>query len=388
MPGVSRRTVLMTGGAAVVVLGAGYAGHILTKSLGPARAPWEAAQQGFGDPRLDALAYAILAPNPHNMQPWLIELTGPETMTLYCDTSRLLPETDPPGRQITIGLGAFLELFRQAAAEMGYRVRVDAFPEGEPQPTLDERPVARITMTADANARPDPLFASTLQRRTSRVKFDARPVPEETLSAIRFAARRTRDLRQVIGWTSEGEEVAWLKALCIQGWEIEANLDRTLEESTAVTRIGANEVNANPDGISLTGPMLEVMNDVGVLTREGMLEVGSTAHQATIDFYNGLIEASPSFMWLNTIGNSRIEQLEAGATWVRLNQAATREGVSFQPLSQVLQEFPEMAGPYEAIHERLNAPLPARVQGLFRLGFAPAAGPSPRWPLESRLVSA
>ena len=29
---------------------------------------------------------------------------------------RLLPETDPPGRQIIIGLGAFLELLRQAGA--------------------------------------------------------------------------------------------------------------------------------------------------------------------------------------------------------------------------------------------------------------------------------
>ena len=32
----------------------------------------------FGDVRLDALAYAILAPNPHNMQPWKIELDGDE----------------------------------------------------------------------------------------------------------------------------------------------------------------------------------------------------------------------------------------------------------------------------------------------------------------------
>ena len=49
-------------------------------------------------------------------------------MTLYVDTDRLLPETDPYNRQITIGLGCFLEIMRMAAAEDGYRVDLDALP--------------------------------------------------------------------------------------------------------------------------------------------------------------------------------------------------------------------------------------------------------------------
>ena len=51
---------------------------------------------------------------------------------LLCDGERLLPETDPFGRQILIGCGAFLELAVIAAAQRGLAVQVDLFPEGPP----------------------------------------------------------------------------------------------------------------------------------------------------------------------------------------------------------------------------------------------------------------
>ena len=76
------------------------------------------------------ISYAILAPSPHNRQPWLIALEGDYAMALYCDLDRLLPETDPTNRQITIGLGAFVEVLRQAANEAGYSLKATPFPEG------------------------------------------------------------------------------------------------------------------------------------------------------------------------------------------------------------------------------------------------------------------
>lgn len=44
------------------------------------------------------VSYAILAPSPHNVQPWRVKLTGPSALDLYVDPTRLLPETDPPYR--------------------------------------------------------------------------------------------------------------------------------------------------------------------------------------------------------------------------------------------------------------------------------------------------
>ena len=76
-----RRTLLVTGGAAIALLG-GAGAWLGTRKSVSARQPWEAASTGFGDPRLDAMAYAILAPNAHNMQPWQARLDGDDTLTL------------------------------------------------------------------------------------------------------------------------------------------------------------------------------------------------------------------------------------------------------------------------------------------------------------------
>ena len=91
-------------------------------------------------------------------------------------------------------------------------------------------------------------------------------------------------------------------------------------------------------------------------------------------------------LWSTTATNTRQDQLNAGATWVRLHQAATREGLAFHPLSQSLQEFAAMEPNYRRVHAWLASP-GHTVQMLVRLGYTGSAGPSPRQPLLSRLVT-
>jgi hypothetical protein len=59
--------------------------------------------------------------------------------------------------------------------------------------------------------------------------------------------------------------------------------------------------------------------------------------------------------------------------------------VATQPLSQALQEYPEMAVPYGEIHSRL-APRGGTVQMFARIGYGPEVTPSPRWPLEAKIL--
>lgn len=386
---ISRRALLVTGAASVLVLGAGYGGLVAKSSITKARAPWREAAKGFGDVRLNAAAYAILAPSPHNLQPWQIRLNGSDRLTLYCDLARRLPQTDPPDRQTTIGLGAFLELLRQAAAEQGYRAEIEPFPDGEPGERLDARPIAHVRFAEEVATPKDPLFGLVLARRTNRQAYTpGRPVAAETIDRLQAAALAGPGLEGcAFSATSEAGTVSRLKALCLRGWEIEITKPETWQESLKLTRIGAKQVIDNPDGISLHGPMLEALGMAGILTTEEMAKPGTTAANSTKTFYDGLIEHSPTLAWLITGGNSRREQLAAGAAWVRYQLAAAREGVAFQPLSQILQEFPEMAGPYAEVHEHFAIEAPGRIQGLFRLGYAPQAAASPRWPLHTRLIT-
>ena len=83
------------------------------------------------DIRWIVLSYAILAANMHNTQPWIVDLTGPGGLDLYVDQQRLLPETDPPARQIYISQGTFLENLKLAAQQYGYRTNIIYFPKGE-----------------------------------------------------------------------------------------------------------------------------------------------------------------------------------------------------------------------------------------------------------------
>ncbi|MEO1135790.1 MAG: twin-arginine translocation pathway signal protein [Pseudomonadota bacterium] len=386
---LTRRLLLMTGGAGVVLVGAGL-GSVLHSDLRGARAPWRTAGKRFEDPRLNALSYAVLAPSPHNRQPWLVRLeAAADALTLFCDLDRLLPHTDPPNRQVVIGLGAFLELLRQAAAEEGYGLRITTFPEGEPWPVLDARPVASVKFVEAGGAPKDPLFDTILDRRTSRVRFDQkRPIANETLSLLDQVLRSEDGEFEWVNDPVNGEA---LKSLCREAWEIEMATQATHKESTALTRIGEKEINENPDGISLSGPVIESLSLVGVMNRIQMNDPSSRAYDEARKYYNSLIDSAMAFGWLSTAANSRRDQLRVGGGWVRLHQAATRAGLAMQPLSQPLQEFPEMAEKFEEIHDFTGFAVPTdetsgRVQGLFRFGYAKAPPPAPRWPMQTRIV--
>ena len=104
---------------------------------------------GHTEVRRRAVAYAITAPNPHNLQPWLADLATPGQITLRLDPQRLLPATDPFGRQILMGAGCFLELLSQAAAAQGQQAEVALFPQGAPGPALaDGQPSWLLRETA------------------------------------------------------------------------------------------------------------------------------------------------------------------------------------------------------------------------------------------------
>ena len=380
----TRRLLLSTASRALLLLaGASATAQPLPAGADPL-APWRAAPAAsHPDWRVRAAGWAVLAPNPHNRQPWVLQFRGADEVLLRCDLDRRLPVTDPEDRQITIGLGAFTALFRMAAAAEGIALDITPFPEGAPSGRLDSRPVA-LLRRAPGRAEPDPLFAHALARRSAKRPFAMdRPLPEGALATL--AA-----LSPAIHATADADRVAPLRELMWRAWMVELETPAAHLESVNLMRLGRAEVAARPDGISIWGPGLEEMVASGALTRAGFALPGSPAHVTMVERYRPMLAATPALVWTTSAGNTKPEALAAGADWLRLNLAATGLGLALHPVSQALQEYPEMAGPFADIHRLLGVAAPGRVQMLGRLGIlpGPAAAPTPRWPAESRIMGA
>lgn len=374
-----RKTLALIGGG--VITAAAATGYAVTRSPSKALAPWDLAGT-YTDPRKKALSFALLAPNPHNRQPWIVDLSKDSEVTLFADLERLLPETDPLNRQITIGLGCFLEVMRMAAAQDGYRVDLTLFPEGQNDSHLDKRPIAHAVFIKDTFQKPDPLFQHVMSRRSNKEPFDtSRAVMPDALLQL----ARTLGHGVQFGGSVDAQDVAELRDLTHTALQIEVETPHTYQESVDLFRIGYREVNDNPDGIDFSGPLFETLHLTGLFTRESVVDTSSTAYKSGLDAVFANTDTAMGHIWLVTETNTRHDQIIAGQNWVRVNLATTALDLGLQPLSQILQEYPEMDTPYQTIHNRL-APNGGTVQMLGRIGYGPRVAPSPRWPLEAKIA--
>jgi hypothetical protein len=350
-----------------------------------------AAWQGPGgqaDVRRWLVGHALLAPHSHNLQSWLVDLGVPGEITLFIDRSRLLPKTDPLSRQMMMSQGTFIELLDLAARQKGLRAEIELFPQGSFGPTsVDARPTARIRLAPDASVQPDPLFAQIFRRRTNREAYEAR---EPDAGALQTIAESVRPPPVRVGFAAGDAQAGTLaqhRRIAKEAWRIELVTPRTVMESMKVLRVGPREIAQHRDGISLNDPMVRALAAVGLFDRSQAPAPDDAATTTQIKDFNSRIDTTPAFFWLVTEGNDREMQINAGRAYARAQLAATAAGLSMQPLSQALQEYPEQTVPYTEIHQMLDAPAPRfTVQMWARLGYAPAIEPAPRRGLEAHIL--
>ena len=350
---------------------------------------WKGPTEDGGDVRRWILSYALLAPHSHNLQSWLVDLRQPGEITLYCDLTRLLPETDPFSRQIMMSQGTFIELLDMAARQKGLRADVELFPQGEfGAAGPDKRPTARIRLAADASVRPDPLFAQVLHRHTNREAYELREPAQAALQAI-AASVAGQPIRAGFATGAQPQALQQHRAIAMEAWRIELETPRTVMESYKVLRVGPQEIAAHRDGISVNTPLVRALAMLGLFDRSKAPAPDDSATTGQVKDFNARLTTTPAFFWLVTEGNDRKTQVNAGRAYVRTQLAATAQGLAMQPLSQALQEYPEQAKPYADIHALLQAPRPSHtVQMWARLGYAPAIGPAPRRGLDAHILKA
>jgi nitroreductase len=121
------------------------------------------------------------APSIHNTQPWRWRVLE-ETLELYADRSRQLPELDPDGHLQMLSCGAALQHASLALAAQGWRVDVDRVLDGD----LLARLQAGEHVGADAQAM-RLLRASEIRHSDRRPGVDE-PIAADALQAVVEAA--------------------------------------------------------------------------------------------------------------------------------------------------------------------------------------------------------
>ncbi len=163
-------------------------------------------------------------------------------------------------------------------------------------------------------------------------------------------------------------------------------------ESMRVLRFGSAEIDRHRDGIVITQPMLVTLAKLGLVDRTKFPAPDSQTTTGQIKDFNAITEATPAYLWIVTEGNTRAQQILAGRAYVRVNLAGTAVGLAMHPNEQALQEYPQVAQQYQAIHTLLGTPAPRyTVQMLARVGYLPSttpvAKPAPRRGLDAHLLA-
>lgn len=355
-------------------------------TLADPAAGWRDPGAAETDIRRFALAHAILAPSPHNTQPWQVELRGEDELLLYCNLDRRLPFTDPLNRQITVGHGCFLENLRIAAGHRGFQAEIISFPEGEPQPLLDQRPLAQVRLfrpDTQIAAADEQLFAQITERRTNRNVYDvARPPSAADFDALDSVVTNTgEEYPGRVFWESDAAKVAPLRDLVWRAFDREMHTIGALEETFEWLRFGREAIAEHRDGLGMDGAMMPLFKALGMLSREAMTDPDSVSNKSALADWKKKAESAPAFLWLTTNDDTPSSRLQAGRAYTRLALTASSLGLAIHPWSQALQEYEEMADLYAEAKQALGAS-DQTVQMLVRIGYADPVAPAARRDLE------
>ncbi|PKF63434.1 twin-arginine translocation pathway signal protein [Psychromonas sp. psych-6C06] len=350
---------------------------------------WNGPTASESDIRLKLLAYAILAPNPHNKQPWLVKLIDSNRIELLVDQSRLLPETDPLARQIHIGQGCFLENLAIAASHYGYLADIAYFPQGEYSNRVVElKAVARIDLIKRSDMQEDPLYKQLLIRQSNKRSYDNSYLTgEQKLELKRLPFISNSQLTIVDNEADNG----YLQKVLTQAMRIEGTNKQRDLETIKMFRFNDQEIEQYRDGFGLAhsgvSGIKKVIAETFFLDR-AKTELDPTQFaQQSVDLAREISESTSTFALLVSKENSRLAQVKAGRDYCRLNLTTTAMGIAQHPMSQVLQEYDDML-PLQAEFKRyFKIDAQHTVQMLVRLGKAPKTEHTPRRLVKNLLLT-
>ncbi len=306
------------------------------------------------------LRYAVAAPSPHDSQPWIFEIAGPE-LRVFVDPRRTLRTADPEGREAVLACGAAIENLRIAAAHHGHDVEVEA---------CAHRPGGPLAIVRFAGRRPPTGAEEALHAAIGRQRLAAAirslPVPPDRLLGLAEEVQGDGLVRRVPRWLARpvAELVAEADA---QQW----SSARFRAERAAWSR---GRIHGRPGA----GSERPGFSPAALLRR--LLQLGG-GRRAELD--RRCDERTRTLILLSTREDGPADWLAAGRALQRVALRAEVEGLAVAPMNQPV----EVAGTRRRLRRELGDP--GWPQALLRVGYRDGAAlaPAPRRPIDLVLRS-
>lgn len=279
----------------------------------------------------DLVDDARWAPSPHNVQSWLVRPRSAVEAELLYDPLRTLPDTDPGGRFVAVGLGIFAESLAVAAAARGRRLEVGYDGAVVDSNAFGPTSFARLTLLPGPVA--EDLGVELLrQRRTSRGPYDGRAVADEVLSELRSLART---YGHSVGWSHDPRLVAATLALNEDTLFFDLADPVGRREIGRWLRFSAAEAARHGDGFSpaalgFPGPLLRIF------FRAHRLLALPVARGAVRRLYRRTMRGTRTIAWLHGPFDEPHDWFQAGRMLQRLWLTLTKHGVRLHPFGSIV----------------------------------------------------
>jgi hypothetical protein len=309
--------------------------------------------------------YAVLAPSTRNSQPWMFRLNG-DALDLYADRSRELPAIDPRGRELVISCGAALFLLRVALERFECAAKVTLLPrygDGDLLARLEFEPDKRVPRELRA------LFPAIQNRRTQRMPFDERKLPDELLLQLQADAHAEGIGFQRVDDENLRKAVAGLVA---KGDRAQAGSGTFRRQLAGLFR---SNISMRRDGMPGYSHGLGWLRS---LLMPRLIEKGGWGEDVAEDDFMAVMYA-PALVILTAREDKPMTWLAVGQGLARILLRACNAGVSASFFGQVMEIPPLRQKLAETLGEA------GHPQLLLRLGYGADTEATPRRPVRDVL---
>jgi hypothetical protein len=329
----------------------------------------------YDAPIVRALAFGLNAPNPHNTQAWKFKVLNEREALFFVDENRLLTSTDPLARQIHIGCGAFLALFRLGAGSLGYVASIDYLPEGGYGfSEIGTKPVARLSLVKgdlgkEGDQGNDVLVKQIFSRQTTRTVYHGHLLTNSEFEKILALAKGESSSIELI---NDPRNLQPVLDLLYKGMEVECYDWNAFDESRKWFRV-KKDIASKRDGLNLRVSGVE--GGLNLWLSETLLEGypkklwhNEGSIEGLLKSHYDKVMSSKGVVLFKTSHNDLLDWIKCGEDYARFQLAAYDQGFCLHPLSQVLQEYPSMKTLADAFNQLMGIREPAKIQMAVRIG--------------------